>query len=48
MYNYRKSKETVEAILKSPTKIVEMDNIPASVLHSLMKMELKHGLVLYL
>ena len=30
MYDYRKSKETVEAILKSPTKIVEMDNIPAS------------------
>ena len=30
MYEYKKSKETVEAILKSPTKIVEKDNIPSS------------------
>ena len=30
MYDYKKSKEAVKAILKSPTKIVEKDNIPAS------------------
>lgn len=30
MYDYKKSKETVEAILKSQTKIVEKDNIPSS------------------
>ena len=30
MYEYKKSKETLEAILKSPTKIVEKDNIPSS------------------
>ena len=30
MYEYKRSKETVEAILKSPTKIVEKDNIPSS------------------
>lgn len=30
MYNYKKSKETVEEILKSPTKIVEKDNIPSA------------------
>lgn len=30
MYDYKKSKETVEAILKSPTKIVEKDTIPSS------------------
>ena len=30
MYDYKKSKEAVEEILKSPTKIVEKDNIPPS------------------
>ena len=30
MYEYKKSKETVETILNSPTKIVEKDNIPSS------------------
>lgn len=30
MYDYKKSKETVESILLSPTKIVEKDNIPSS------------------
>jgi len=30
MYDYKKSKEAVETILKSPTKIVEKDNIPSS------------------
>lgn len=30
MYDYRKSKETVEEILKSRTEIEEKDNIPAS------------------
>lgn len=30
MYDYKKSKEFVEAILKSPTKIVKKDNIPSS------------------
>jgi hypothetical protein len=30
MYEYKKSKETVESILKSPTKIVEKNNIPSS------------------
>ena len=30
MYDYKKSKEAVEKILKSPTKIVEKDSIPAS------------------
>ena len=30
MYDYKKSKEVVEAILKSPTKIIEKDNIPSS------------------
>ena len=30
MYDYKKSKEAVEAILKSPTKIVEKDKIPSS------------------
>lgn len=30
MYDYKKSKETIESILKSPTKIVEKSNIPSS------------------
>lgn len=30
MYDYKKSKDTIESILKSPTKIVEKDNIPSS------------------
>ena len=30
MYEYKKSKEVVEAILKSQTKIVEKENIPSS------------------
>jgi dephospho-CoA kinase len=30
MYEYEKSKEAVESILKSPTKIVEKEKIPAS------------------
>ena len=30
MYKYGKSKETVESILKSPTKIVKKEIIPAS------------------
>lgn len=30
MYDYKKSKETVESILKSPTKIVERNSIPSS------------------
>lgn len=30
MFDYKKSKETVEAILKSPTKIAEKDSIPSS------------------
>lgn len=30
MYDYKKSKENVEAILKSPTKIVEKTSIPSS------------------
>ena len=30
MYDYKKSKEAVEAILNSPTKIVEKDSIPSS------------------
>lgn len=30
MYDYKKSKEAVEAILKSPTKIVEKGSIPTS------------------
>ena len=30
MYDFQKSKETVESILSSPTKIVEKDSIPAS------------------
>lgn len=30
MYDYKKSKETVEAILKSPTKIVEKNHVPSS------------------
>ncbi len=30
MYDYKKSKETVESILRSPTKIVEKNNIPSS------------------
>lgn len=30
MYDYKKSKEAVEAILKSPTKIVEKSNIPST------------------
>ena len=30
MYDYKKSKERVEAILKSPTKIIEKERIPAS------------------
>ena len=29
MYDYKKSKETIESILKSPTKIVEKDNPPS-------------------
>ena len=30
MYEYEKSKETVESILRSPTKIVKKEKIPAS------------------
>lgn len=30
MYDYKKSKETVESILRSPTKIVEKGLIPSS------------------
>lgn len=30
MYDYKKSKEAVEAILVSPTQIIEKDNIPSS------------------
>ena len=30
MYDYKKSKETIESILKSPTKIVDKDSIPSS------------------
>lgn len=30
MYDYKKSKEIIESILKSPTKIVEKEKIPAS------------------
>lgn len=30
MYDYRKSKETIESILKSPTKIIEKSTIPSS------------------
>ncbi|WP_288533439.1 hypothetical protein [uncultured Ruminococcus sp.] len=30
MYDYKKSKEIIESILKSPTKIVEKDNPPSS------------------
>lgn len=30
MYDYKKSKEIVESILKSPTKIVEKDFVPSS------------------
>ena len=30
MYEYIKSKDAIEAILNSPTKIVEKENIPAS------------------
>lgn len=30
MYDYRKSKETIEGILKSPTKIVKKDSIPST------------------
>lgn len=30
MYDYKKSKERVEGILKSPTKIIEKDSIPSS------------------
>lgn len=30
MYEYKKSKETIEKILKSPTKIVEKSSIPSS------------------
>ena len=30
MYDYKKSKETIESILKSPTKIVEKDFVPSS------------------
>lgn len=30
MYDYKKSKETIEGILKSPTKIVKKDSIPST------------------
>ena len=30
MYEYKKSKETIESILKSPTKILEQDFVPSS------------------
>lgn len=30
MYDYKKSKETIEAILKSPTKIIKKSTIPSS------------------
>lgn len=30
MYDYKKSRETIESILKSPTKIIEKDRIPSS------------------
>ena len=30
MYDYKKSKEIIESILKSPTKIVEKDFVPSS------------------
>lgn len=30
MYDYKKSKETVESILASPTKIAKKDSIPSS------------------
>lgn len=30
MYDYKKSKETIEAILKSPTKIIQKSTIPSS------------------
>ena len=30
MYDYNKSKETIESILKSPTKIIEKDFVPTS------------------
>ena len=30
MYDYKKSKETIESILNSPTKILEKDFVPSS------------------
>lgn len=30
MYDYKESKETIEKILKSPTKIIEKSTIPSS------------------
>lgn len=48
MYEYEKSKETVESILKSPTKIVKKEKslLRIQILH--MRMESSLGLERYL
>lgn len=30
MYEFKKSRETIESILNSPTKIIEKDSLPSS------------------